>query len=487
MKRFIVGAVLGFSLIANAQPELDKNAQAAFESKLNRVQGALKSSGAQTVMCEPPTASTCSFEGYCGKLAEGQQGTYLYKDSEGHQIPNYAYQKLTQQALLCNGKVSLPASDDPFVTPELFANKDNQKKLAEQSARTQKLFEKVRGQVVAVLEKRKTVRNSKQIDNMIARVKSVKFKTIDVAGIKPPATISSKLSELGCEMPNAAYNLQDHTITICPQTMNMPEGALVGTLAHEFGHSFDPCSAALPYSKDGAVFPDWMNIMVGMNKSKSTIDRISPKENPYASVISCLQEPKSINVKIPKKSDLQAAVDKKRKFLEGEMQEAQDEDQEVGEGGESNSRGGNRDATFAALDQEDENINKYYDEYNGCPALSSSILINESFADWISGETISDMAAALPAGKAKEFAFTSTGIFYSAGCSEVVDKVAEKAKALSSKCQAMKAFGEGSAGHEEETMPHPDTARRVNRIYYAKPEIKKALNCQGGETGTPCE
>ncbi|WP_413558626.1 hypothetical protein [Bdellovibrio sp. HCB209] len=486
MKSLLCIALLGMGMFAQAQTKLDKNAEQAFVEKLSRVGQVTKSSSGQADSCEPPTPSSCSFEGYCGKLAEGAQDAYLYKDSEGRQIPNHNYVKLSKQVQLCNGKVSAPMPEDPFLNPDLFSTKANQEKLAAATARTKQLFDKVRNEVVAVLKKKRTEQNGAQIDNMIKRVQSVQFKSVDLVNIKPHTSIAAKLADEGCISPNAAYNLEDHSITICPQTMNMPEGALVGTLAHEFGHSFDSCSSALAYSSQGAVFPLWMNMLVKENKSKQTVDGISAKENPFKNVITCLQSEKSIGVKVPTKSELHAAVDKKRKFLESEMQEAFREDQEQSDGEESFSRGSSRDASVAALDDEDSNINKYYDDYCGCAALSGSILLNEAFADWVSGETIASMTSELPADKAKEFAFASSGIFYSQGCAEVADKVEKYAQALAPKCKSLENYIKDQHSHVE-ALPHPDTAKRVNRIYMAKPEIRKALACQGGDVGTPCE
>ncbi|QDK46714.1 hypothetical protein DOM22_16915 [Bdellovibrio sp. ZAP7] len=478
-----------FSLCFNAHAvSLSSNQSDELLKKFERAGNSLKVVS-QAPECSIPSPENCSFEGYCGKLASRGQSAYLYQDSQGYSIPNFQYMRFAEAARLCGSKVSVPPSLDPFIEPSLFVDVQkaggpenlgkNKERLAVATTRATKVVEETREKVLSMLSKRKNGKNNAQIDNIIERVKTVRIKMADPGN-------AAEMASSGCESPNAAYDPDMHQMVLCPQITNMPEGSLFAVVAHEFGHSFDPCSSVLDYTKDGAKFPDWMEVMVKPKSGPVIIPGIKSADNPFASAISCLQKPESINVQIPSKEKLISAMRQRGAFLNDETQEARDEEQS--DDGQEDEGSASRDASQARVQDGIDNLNKYYDGYKGCAAVSQSILIDESFADWVSSQVLAEKMSTLPTEKAEEFAFASTGIFVSTACPEIATQTSDTAKALAPKCSALEKFV-ANTQHVESSLelPHPDTALRVNRIYFAKPEIKKALSCKGGETGTECK
>ncbi|WP_413292739.1 hypothetical protein ACLSU7_15070 [Bdellovibrio sp. HCB185ZH] len=484
--------ILSASLFANTSwaDNLSKNELQELITKVDRVREAVKVSAQQTQTCTPPAPESCSFEAYCGKMAERGSEAYLYQDSEGYQIPNYSYLFFAEEAEICARNSHPPLLDDPFFYPEQFVDaakaggkenlRQNQEKLNKATTRMKDIFEDTRERVISVLSKRKNSSNKSQIDRMIERVKSVRMKI----GTPGPA---EEMGKQGCEVPNAAYNLELHEMMICPQVLNMPESSLFTLIGHELGHAIDPCSAALDFSQSGAKFPDWMNMLVKPNTAPTTSKGFAAGENPLEDVISCLGKPSSIGVKVPDKDTLLKDVKSQLANLVDFVESG--EDQEMGEGNEEIRGGvGARDAVRGQLEDRRDMLNNHYDQFKGCSAVTGSILIDESFADWISSQALGEKITSLPTSKAAEYAFAAPGVFYSAACPGLVAQSFAKAKAMAPKCSSLNKFANAEKGDMgTEGLPHPETNQRVNRIYFAKPEIKNALSCQGGETGTECK
>lgn len=472
MKSVLMSLAMLLSVNSAQAQALSKNESDEILAKVERIRAALKQSASESASCTMPTPDACTFEGYCGKLAARGQSAYLYQDSEGRQIPNYAYLFLSEEIELCVQK-SKPLIDDPFVYPKMFIDakvaggeenlKANARRLEEAKGRFNKIAEETRTRMIAVLAKRKNGTNDLQIDNMIERVKSVKINIVSPDN-------SKEMASHGCELPNAAYDLEKHEFKACPQVLNFPEGSLIGVIGHELGHSIDPCSSALDFAKDGAKFPDWMDTLANSSQGPVAFKGIKAKDNPFANVISCLQSPSSIHVQIPSREKLISEANSQLKKLN------------------QSADGEGLDATAARLEDKVSSLKQNYDDFKGCSQLTNSILIDESFADWMSSQVVADKISNLPADKASEIAFASTGLLYSTACPDIASQAYAKATAAAPNCKTLKNFSELGKGHiDSSELPHPEQSQRVNRIFYAKPEIKKALACQGGETGTECK
>ena len=92
--------------------------------KINQARQTLRLSANTMQTCVlAPDAKNCVFQDYCNNFANKTQDAYLYKDSEGHVIPNFVNTQAMEQAEACLGRkyINTTALDDPFIYPKLFS------------------------------------------------------------------------------------------------------------------------------------------------------------------------------------------------------------------------------------------------------------------------------------------------------------------------------------------------------------------------------
>lgn len=459
--------------------EADSPALRETINKITKMRETLKVSADRSGACETPQSPSCTFEGYCGQLAGKAQDFYLYQDSEGRKVPNMAMIGNLSFAEHCaKGTFPQTAVQDPFVYANQFMDEKaaggkeqlqrNKERLKKETARTLKVVEDARNHVIKGLEAHKTSANAKQIDNMIARVKAIQYRAAKTDGQYMDLVTD------GCESPNAYYSSDANTITVCPQMMNLPEASLFATLAHEFGHGIDPCAMEMDFGKEGAKLPDFMSLVVKTNQP-TVNPAVRMAQNPFKNVISCLQSPQSIDVSIPTKDALLREINE---FEDGLKAEVGSEFEE--ETGEIKAT----DATDARFEDSRQNIEKNYERYKYCSEITGSGHIQEAFSDWISAQALTSKISGIQdSAKAREFAFASQTMFYGMACENVQQAVDSKMDQFVESCpqlEEIRAYMEDMK-HSDGHSSHPDANRRINRIYYAKPEMQKALGCNSGD------
>lgn len=461
--------------------------------KISRVREALKLSADAMGECTPPQAAHCTFQNYCSELGKKAGDLYLYQDSEGRQIPNYPMVNVMNFAEYCAGKpFPQAAAQDPFVFVDQMFDaqraggeeklKQNRARMEKEYQRVEKLFSDAKNKVLAVLNKRKTAQNSAQIENAIRRIQAVKFQRPDLnQGYYG-------LAEAGCEAPNAAFSPDTQTITVCPQFLNLPDASLFSTLSHELGHAIDTCALAMDTTEKGTKFPEWMDV-VHLNDGKVVNAAIPMNKNPFQSVISCLESPKSLGVQTPSKESLLASVDKEIQSMREELRQSQEE---MGGVELSEEEMQFSDADEARYEDRKSSIRNHYEEFKHCSYLTTNGHMVEAFADWVASQALAERISEIPeAAKAKEYAFASQAGFYGLYCDNVTQAADEKIKgAIGGRCQSLQTYREtveDSRKTEGLDSSHPDTGRRINTIYYAQPTIKKALGCKSTNNSTECQ
>lgn len=464
---------LGKSCVALAQ-ELQPQVELMM-TNLSKAKAAMNSNHCrrQDGSCVEAPPSICVFENYCSQLSRKAQEPYLFQDSEGYRIPNSAMFELAGYAEQCP-KNPFPQArvDDPFIYPEKFMNEAaaggksalnrHQETLRKAQERAGKIFEETRQQVVGYLLAKRSSANASHIDNMIARVKSVRLSFPQMTGSK------RDLLNAGCDSPNAWYSPSEHSITICPQFLNYPEAAFLWTLSHEFSHAFDPCHIAMDFSSKGALFPEWMDDFSSSRKKEHSA--IASAKNPFKDVISCLQSAQSTGVAIPSKAQLIAEADQELRDFKKEAKDLGIEDLE---------------SVIADNKERKRIIHTHYDEFKACPQLTGRGHICESFADWMGAEILAlKLSKISDSEKAREYALASQAVFLGTSCGNIRQSLLEKFKPAK-KCSSSDDLARFNAV-EKESLHHLSPSRRINRILFAKPEIKKALGCQSGEAVKPC-
>lgn len=449
--------------------------------KLEKVRTTLNQSMSTAGNCDAPQSPHCRFENYCEKLEGKAQDFYLYQDSLGHQIPNFSMMTYLIAAELCvESPFPLAPVSDPFAYPEQFLDEKsaggknqlqkNKSRLQAETQRVKTLFSEVQQKTIRFLQAKKNSGNSAEIENMISRIRAVRFR-------QPNMTKDfAALAEDGCESPNAYFDPKDQSITVCPQLMNMPDAAIFYMLTHEFGHSIDSCALAYNNTREGRVIPEWMN---GAPTKEPIMSVAVPlAKNPFKSVLNCLQSQDSIGVKTATAKELLDSIDQDMNSvsMDNELRESS---------GEENYT----DTTEALFEDQKQNVRDHYEDFKHCSIFAKSEHMQEAFSDWLATQILAEKIATIPeATKAREFAFTSLSPFYALGCKNIQKDVLSKLEtATGHRCEALTFLKNELHDDSLAEISHPKFSRRANKIVYAKPEIRKALGCQTKDNGKDCK
>lgn len=450
--------------------------------KLRRIRELLKSSMDSSQDCVSPTPTKCSFADSCSAFDGKGQDFYLYRDQEGHQIPNFQMSVAVSYSESCLGKpFPQAAAEDPFVYPEQLVDeqkaggavqlKRNRERYSKELARTKGIFAEAKGRIIQLLESRRTRANRVQINNMIDRINQVHFGEMNVMDG------SLTLASYGCELPNAYYKPDSQSLVVCPQLLNLPDATLLSTIAHEFGHAIDPCYATFAYSKNsrGDLSLEIPEFLGGGKSSKSAdaffMKPVLPEENPLKDIISCLQEPSSIGAKIPPLSHVLGLIDKYEDELRKEVTK---------NSGDSSSEDLGEDV-LTLINERRGIVKNSYSRYGACQQLTENGYLQEAFADWISSEILAKKVSEIQDSvKARSFVFETQGFFLGAKCESIRQTVIQKIQTLAdSRCSGLvQSLSKNADNPEDNNHTHPKTANRTDRIYFAKPEMLKALGCE---------
>lgn len=438
-------------------------------TNVQSVQKLLRQAGALGSICDDVKGGgPCTFAAECQTLQKNKDSIYLYKNSEGKTIPNYALYMVYQSVSACIHTDSPDfLNHDPFMNPTMFADataaggaanlQKNQQSLYQEIARATAIFKDTQARIVQVLESRKNGQNNAQLDQLENRVKTIQL-------IFPPVTADlSDLAAHGCEMPNAFYREESHQFWVCPQILNLPDASLQATMAHELGHSIDPCNSGQNLVKTATGY----SVDFAKSSGPTFVPRLTKNQNPMASVVQCLQQKSSVGAQTPSLAELQKLYQDRIYGLNGLLKETFYESK--------------RAVIQTAIDKEKGTlaaITKDYDRYSVCGELTKNGDVQESFADWVSSSVLAAKVHQMadPA-KARQFTFESAGVFMSYDCPGAVAAQQSRVEAM------MDQAGEncGMVFRDYDFLKdrsHPDSAKRVSRIYLAQPDLDKALSCQ---------
>lgn len=450
-------------------------------AKIQKVRDKITATAGSSATCPTPRSKNCTFKGACDEFDGKAMDAYLYQNAEGRQVPNFQLLTHMDNVEICLNRPfgAKAPTQDPFINPlQLFDAQaaggpeqmsKNYQRYAQEVKRNNKIFDEAKKNILKVLDSRRNSSNAKEIDNMKARVSQVTFW----------APVShNELSDLnfyGCGMPNAAYNPDSHRVQVCPQLMNMPDAAIYATIAHELGHSIDPCQASKYYEKnDRGVTestPGYYDAEQVIPRNK-VFDAITGAKNPFKQVLSCLQQNSSLGSKLP---TAQQIIDRRNKEVSGVIETREEIAEADAYEGDSAT-----DMLRANHEMQIEGVRKNYDLFKGCYEFSDSGHIQEGFADWMASQALSEKIKEIPETKrAQEYAFESQSVFMAIGCKNVEQTVVSNLRPLvRQRCGYLLETMEGADRPSSETDTHPDTGKRVSRISYANKEIQKAMGCQ---------
>lgn len=401
---------------------------------------------------------------------------------------------------------------NPFMDPNLLNSTKaagSREKMMAYRAQVQKqvdrsydVFQDTKSQLIAVLNKRKNGKNNKEVENLVDRINKIKMNPPDVqqGGI--------------CGSPNAFYNPTDHSFTLCPQLLQMPSASIQAIVAHELGHSIDPCTSTFALEKiDGTLKPnpyasliaqdtpeysifkatlpaqssekyaamdrDFLKSSLSMVYEKfsfqNTQPAISSSQNPFSSVVSCLQGADSVEARVADIAGTKEAINKKINDLK--QSGATDTDPRVKDLQETLAR-----------------VDSVYADKKACSFIGSSggqSQMQEAFSDWIASEVMANkITSAKTPEEGQQIAFEANGFFGAVNCEGFNADIAESARQTMEKAgcrhrgDTMSKDLQNMATHDD---PHPEGYSRINRIFMANPAASRALGCQQQSGVKHCE
>lgn len=440
--------------------------------QLERISAQINNVGSKDSKCDLSAVSLrCSMDSQCSSYAHSS--LFSYKDSRGYSLPNGPMLTMVNalEGCLEEGLIS-QSIDNPFLYPEKFSDpqaarsseklKQNKRRFNQESKRAQKIFKEAKNKIIQVLKQQGGATNP-NLQNLISRVESLPL------GIVSPINGLERLAEEGCESPNAFYSTIDHQVFVCPQILDMPESSIFFALSHEIAHAIGPCSTAFDL-KNGLEYPEWMDY--GQPKGRKKADKIQAEAHPFKGVFQCLQSPQSIGARSP---DMRELVTDLR--VE-EQQSLNDSDTKM----------------HPQIRQDYKNqidwISSNYESIKSCSEFSGSGHIEEASADWFAAQAVSLKLQELPTPAAqKEYAHGATGIMASIqGCPASRQAVSQLVDSrIDGKCfEAELLVANASTADEVVSKTHPKIKDRIDKIFMAQPEVRKALQCKENSSVNPC-
>lgn len=363
-------------------------------------------------------------------------------------------------------------AENPFLNPSLLidaAHAGSPEKLRKyqdmykkENARMESLFHETQTRIIALLQARKNGQNNEQMDELIKRVNTVKYKPLDKFD-------PDYLKEAGCDYPNAFYASDVHAFTMCTQFMIEPDASVLATMAHEIGHSIDPCTLA-----DG-LYPNADKNGYTTEPDDDEANEFAKdygfSENPMSSVVSCLASKNSVGARL-------ANIDLVRKNLQTKMQYLR------------NKGATETSPEITSLKTTLTNLDQSFSEHRACSELPGKSEMQEAFADWVSSKVVAKKVSELPEDQQKAYAVIAQGSFLETECVTIKpDAVANMDKAIEGTSCDPGVYNRDVANINAAVAKdeHPDSSIRVNRIYMAEPEYRKALKCSEKSEAVSCD
>lgn len=361
------------------------------------------------------------------------------------------------------------------------ANPDNNKKYSDQfkkqEIRSVDIFKESKKSVLEFIKNKLSKNMSKKTDydSMVKRIETVKFR-ID-------RSVPYKNYQTACSTPNAFYSADKHTVTLCPQLLELPSAALKYVISHELGHAIDPCIMASPLRKVRDMRGNEVHMVSLFDQDGGGIiaKSIPFTEFPEKKVISCLMSDDSLEARA---SDIETARKGLRdRFIRGQSLGIHDDISKMGW----------------------EQIDRIYDQYKGCSNLPGRTQVGEGWSDWVGTEILAHDLKKIPEEKKHQYSFEAFGLHIGRSCGidnkEVITKVKKTLEALNCSGESnlytatsnenrKLAVNDVSVVRSLMNIQHNEhslTADRFNKLLLAHPEIRKSLGCSPKDGGKYCE
>lgn len=444
----------------------------SFLSSLAKIENQITRSSLQS--CKMSNGQNqCRLDEVCKTLAERFDNKYLYENSIGEKLENFQLSWAREAAIRCVGNFDKDLDYGPFYSisgVNVMFDPDNseyQKERTKKEKRLEKIFIQAKNQSIEFLKSRAQKDKKFQVglENLIKRVEAVR---LDIFRF-------SKNGFRGdCDLPNAFYSPLKTSVEICPQLLDLPEGALLAVMTHELGHAIDPCQASLNYFQyPSGNFKltrqdDIEEIGDGGNSSLTlAIPKIDSQDYPFKDTLSCLQRPEAAGLERPsQKKQLQSIQDS---LADSALEE---EDRQH-------------------LMQKRNAITQAFQENPYCRDYTDSRHSEEIFADWFSAQVMAQIVSeTASSARKKDLSYESLIFVVADSCPDLKEKTknlfltgtqGDVLKKCSLFNPEVPIYGEEGVVH-----PHPPIQQRFERIVLAQPTLRKALQCPGSQQVLAC-
>jgi hypothetical protein len=398
---------------------------------------------------------------------------FLYENSRGERLENFPLSWSREAAIRCTGNFTRDFDYGPYhlisgvnilFDPE---NSEFKKSFQSKEERVREVFGKSKEQAVQFLQQRaqRDLKAAPYLKNMIKRIEAV---TLEIPRYQKKGFLGD------CDLPNAYYQPGKASLLLCPQLLDLPEGALLGTILHELGHSVDPCNASLNYFQ----YPSGNFQITGEDESlrddagnDQSLELVIPKvgiENyPFRATLSCLQKPQAAGLAVPSQKLQMQSLEKS----------LQDKDNTA------------EDKEF--LLRKKNEITRAFKENPYCRTYTDSSHSEELFSDWFSAQVMAQIISQNQSSVRKsELSYESMLFVIAKSCPELEKKVKNLFMGTDQK-QALKKcelFDSEGADSEEQGIvhAHPNVTQRFERIILAQPTLQQALQCQESSQVLAC-
>jgi hypothetical protein len=395
---------------------------------------------------------------------------------------------------------------------------ENQKNYQKSLDQTFQIFKDTQKSLIAHLRKTQTAANHDQIENMIQRVSTVQMKATLLSADNPTVTTGT------CKSPNAFYTAATHTLTVCPQYLLYPEMSIRKSLAHELGHSIDPCrmtdsliaidnaepkiaamahvtpkkKAALdldmmPYTPTLPELPSKTRYKVNTPgvveanlksvyehyDSKTVAESVPLAQYPFKSAVDCFSSKESVELKVPNTEELAQDLDASLHGLE--------------------ERGASPDSPeLRALYQAKKDLPLFRERIvcKSVPNGHNHSKMNETMADYFAAKVLNQYLADAEPAQRKQLAFESVGSFLTKCRTSTNWKFKEKAQKIlhdlgCNPIAALDFFSKDiqvfQSVIEQMGDEHLSTQMRVDKIFLKEPQFQAALGCSAMPGVKYCE
>lgn len=368
------------------------------------------------------------------------------------------------------------------------ANKELLKKLPSgKQVLATKYFEFAKLRVLSLIKNGANDNQLSVAEKSLARkVSSVRLRSFDP---------QSELDEQNCTygLPNAFYRAHDHTVTLCPAAYFLSDAAIIQVVSHEIGHSIAPCISQFGtfeivssklisasqklkggFSQELNGDPHKRKIfleLLAINKTSNTtalpfpllaseealqyfikneiikpeIPGVSQDEYPFRQVSQCLAD----------KHGFRGVDRTELRRVASEVVKARLEYREP-------DYDANRD---------ERQIIDAISKYPGCLSPSHrESQADEAMADWISSQVLADYLSGNPL-KTPDERLGMVSVFAGLVCKQRYEAQREPNDTVAT---IFKSFMKDSLTSAES---HPPSKRRIEKIIFGHPEIRKAAGC----------